>query len=139
MPNEPSKRSYKVKAAKGLVETFSFQSCLLECEIGYTATFADFGINSNIAKNPEEAMEFAKSGAQRSTNGKLTFEAFIKHKDIVGKEHKFSVETHQGLYVLIQRVFLVDGRIYEINVSTPIKYQFMPEHNIFLDSLKIGR
>ena len=107
MPQKPSMKVSKQKAAKGLVQTYFYQSCINDCIIAYSATFADFGKDSHIAKDPDTALEFAKVGALRNTNGKLTYESYIDYKSYPGKEHKFNIETNQGLYVIIQRVYII--------------------------------
>jgi len=139
MPHKPSQKVSKQRASKRLVETYFYQSCISDCIIAYSASFADFGKDSHFAKDPNTALAFGKAGALRNTNGKLTYESYIDYKGYPGKEHKIDIQTHQGLYVLIQRVYIINGKVYEMNVTTPVKMQFMPEHYRFLDSFKIGK
>lgn len=127
----------KVSHLKNYV-SYIYQSCLNDCMIAYTASFTDYG-NEGIAKYPSLALESVKSRILRSTHGTLTYESYIEYEGYPGKENKFNVDTHLGLYVCIQRVYIVDGKIYDMMVTTPIKYQFMPEHYMFLDSFKIRK
>ena len=133
---KPERKVAKQKTLKNIISSYFYQSCLDNCVIAYTTTYADFGKDSHVAKNPKDALEFSKLTTLKNTNGELTYESYIDYKGYPGKENKFNIDTHQGLYVLIQRVYIINGKTYEMNVSTPIKNQFMPEHYKFLDSFK---
>jgi hypothetical protein len=137
MPQKPTIKVGKQKTGKGFIKTYLYQSCINECIIAYTASFADFGKDSHVAKNPQNALDFSKSVALKNVNGVLTYENYIDYKGYPGKEHKINIKTHQGLYVIIQRVYIINGKLYELNVSTPVQSQFMPEHYKFLNSFNI--
>jgi hypothetical protein len=138
LPEQPTKKVTHFKKAKGIVvPNYTYQSCQNNCEIAYTVTYGDWGKNSNIAKNPEAAMDHSKNIMLKNVNGTLTFEKNIKYRGYPGREQKINIDTHQGLYIGLQRIYIVNGKMYVINVSTPAKYQFMPEHYKFLDSFTI--
>jgi len=138
LPEQPTKKVSHFKKAKGIiVPNYTYQSCLNNCEIAYTVTYGDWGKGSNIAKNPEAAMDHSKNTMLKNVNGTLTFEKFIKYKGYPGREQKINIDTNQGLYIGLQRMYIINGKMYVINVSTPAKDQFMPEHYKYLDSFKI--
>jgi len=136
-PTIPTEKQQTFKKGKGNAIAYYYQSCLLNCKIAYSASFTDFGVNAHLSQNPEFALDVAKEGALKNVNGKLLLESHIYYKEHLGRELKIEVNTHQGKYILFQRVYLIGNKTYEINVSSPALYQFMPEHLKFLDSFSI--
>lgn len=138
-PDTPTEKKQKFKKGKGFATAYFYQSCLWDCTIAYTVTYSDFGKDAHLSKYPETSLDWARDSVIKNTNGQLLFESHIDYKGHPGREIKIEIDTHQGKHIMIERVYLIliENKVYEMNVSTPVKYQFMPEHYKFLDSFKI--
>lgn len=138
-PDTPTEKKQKFKKGKGFATAYFYQSCLWNCTIAYTVTYSDFGKDAHLSKDPETSLDWARNSVIKNTNGQLLFESHIDYKGHPGREIKIEIDTHEGKYIMIERVYLIliENKVYGMNVSTPVKNQFMPEHYKFLDSFKI--
>ena len=104
--------------------------------VGYTVYPANT-INSGKMSDEELDVFFKNSvdGTVSNVQGKLLSTLIIDYEGYPGREIKIDIK--EGLAIIKMRSYLVENKMYIIQVITPVKNNFNTSINYFLDSFKL--
>lgn len=133
MPGDPEAQVDTVNTAAGRLDLHSFM--VEQGDRVYGVSYADYPEVAVEGSDPETMLDGARDGAVANVQGTLLSELIISLEGHPGREIK--VEVAGGEYTLQARIFLVDSRLYQILVGTPIDDAFSTDVDRFLDSFAL--
>lgn len=131
-PEKPTLEGKAVKSPIGTLKlyTYSYYSNY----INYAITYSDYPSWFVENSNPSEMLDKSRDGMISSIKGKLLSENVIHYGKFEGREIK--AKTANG-YIVINRTYLINNRLYQLNVTSISKYISEQKQKAFFESFKI--
>jgi hypothetical protein len=134
MPEKLQATKSTVKTRIGDVEAFVFQST--GADRAYVLMYNDYPA-ALVRGNPAEALldGAREGGLAKVAGGKLKAEQKIQRGGHPGRD--LLIEVMGGRYFIRDRLYLVEGRLYQLIVAGPEEFVRGPDAGKFFDSFKL--
>jgi hypothetical protein len=141
IPGIPEKKERLVNSAIGEIKLVMYMYQPPQGEddnVAYAVSFMDYPadkISSDSTALVKDFFDKAREGSLKAIQGKLLTETIIDYKGYPGREQR--VDFRDGMAIIKYRHYLVNSRLYTLQVITPTKMNFNKSINRFMDSFKL--
>ena len=133
MPKNPSLETQMVNTPIGPIEIQFFSAEL--ADTAYVVGYSDYPAAFVAQSNPVIMLDGARDGAVANVQGKLVSETVIFIGGYPGRELR--IETLDGKFAAMSRIFLVNNRLYQVMVVMPADRTITDEIRTYLDSFAL--
>ncbi len=131
-PVTPTFKTFKVNSEYGMIESKALTMFSESSKNQYLFAYADYPLNES--DNIEDFFNSRITGSVDNVHGKLLNEEIIKYKNYPGR--KIRVIWKNGQLVNYVIFYLINKRLYYLQVTTPISNDFNDDIYKFLNSFK---
>lgn len=141
MPGVPEMKEKIVNSAVGEIKLIMYMyqpPSGTDDNVAYAVSYMDYPadkITSDSTTLIKDFFDNARDGSIKAIQGKLLTEEIIKYKNFPGREQR--VDFRNGMAIIKYRHYLVNNRVYTLQVITPTDNNFNKSINKFLDSFNL--
>jgi hypothetical protein len=144
IPANPKSETIRQKSKYGIVESNVFYyipdtDAESDENISYTVSYDIFPSTFQL-NSKEEINNFLDEkiiANVGNVSGKLISDTYIDYKGYPGREAK--IDFKNGLAIITQRIYLIDDRLYSIQVFTKTSHVFNKSIRKFFDSFEVKK